>query len=69
MSEALRRFVGERLHTLVGYSEAAVVDYVVAVATKAKSRAALQSQLADMLPDSAYVLSLSLSLQPSALVA
>lgn len=49
MSE-LRRFVSERLHSVVGYSDATVADFVLAVASKAKSRAALQAQLADTLP-------------------
>ena len=47
----LRRFVSERLHSVVGYSDATVTDYVLAVAAKAKSRSALQAQLAATLPE------------------
>ena len=41
----LRSWVGDQLHTLMGYSEGHVVDYIVSLARSSKSPAALLSKL------------------------
>ena len=43
--KVLRSWVGDQLHTLMGYSEGHVVDYIVSLARSSKSPAALLSKL------------------------
>lgn len=45
--KALRAWVGERLHALVGYSNSSTTSFVVSLAASAATPGALAAQLAD----------------------
>jgi hypothetical protein len=45
-SSAVRQWVSDHLHDVIGYSDATIADFVLAVAKKAASRDALGAQLA-----------------------